>query len=239
MKLVRGCGTRVKGGIYLETEMSENGLPVEAFLCDPPIVVDMKKLGISAVGHTIIQDQKIGTLIFDWVGSGFYPNVADFVEEVRRFGVSRRISSGVDFSSITGTATIVFLHQKAYIDDYPLYVKNRVGIHVGESTNSCCPKSKHTIDQEIMCAGLWWEDVTPASGELVDRNQRKPYMRTMPSFSYEAAPPATGSITHTPAIFAKFPVHRIAVVYDDQEGKHAEAYKKASRAGVPVHVVEE
>ena len=40
MVVVRGCGTRVHGGVYACTPLSKYGQPVEYFLIDPTVPVN-------------------------------------------------------------------------------------------------------------------------------------------------------------------------------------------------------
>ena len=40
--IIRGCGTRIKGGVYIEVGFAEDGIgePLEHFLICPPVPVD-------------------------------------------------------------------------------------------------------------------------------------------------------------------------------------------------------
>ncbi len=116
--VARGCAPRKSGGVYFECGFSPSGQPVEHFLCDPPVLVDDWHL--SPVGVQLIERNGV-THIVDWVGSMHYPNVADFIEEVRRFGLSRRLSSKLDFSRITPQTRILLVHQRAYVDNFEEY----------------------------------------------------------------------------------------------------------------------
>lgn len=90
--LIRGCGRRKPGGIYLETELSPFGKPIEDFLVDPPIPVDGDGWEfLTPIGQHLVQKENIWH-IADWVGSEYYPNVLDFVLETEQFGLSRRIA---------------------------------------------------------------------------------------------------------------------------------------------------
>src|SRR5579859_7564153 len=85
----RGCGYRQPGGAYFAVPLGPGGRPVEEFLIDRPIVVDAAKLGAAAVGVTLLERDGV-THVLDIVGREHYPTVAEFVDEVRRLGVSRR-----------------------------------------------------------------------------------------------------------------------------------------------------
>src|SRR5579862_2920010 len=93
--VIRGCGQRVKGGLYIECGLSAGGQPLEYFLIDPPQLLDGRALGITPVGTKLIEFGG-ATHVVDWVGSKSYKGVCDFVEEVRKFGLSRRIACNSD-----------------------------------------------------------------------------------------------------------------------------------------------
>lgn len=221
----RGCGTREEGGVYWETESSPSGHPVEYFLACPPTPVDTEALGIAPIGVKVVQVGKVWHVI-DWVGSQHYPNVADYVEEVRRFGVSRRMPKSLDFSKLTAESRILLLHSRAVITHPKPYWDER-----DEFTP--CPKEVpgHPDDgkPDGMCATLWWEDLT----DLEDG------VRVMPSFRYEGhAAPATADGEHQVAIFASFPLGRLVVV-EDAEGECEETFQRMKKAvGVRCDIVE-
>lgn len=100
----RGCGKRIKGGLYLCTETSPFGTPVWDFLQDPPRPYTWGKFqGVKIAPDDMMVgwgDDKI--LLLDMVGMEFYPTVAEFVEETRRMGLSRRIPATFDFSKLAG-----------------------------------------------------------------------------------------------------------------------------------------
>jgi hypothetical protein len=85
----RGCGYRQPGGAYFAIPLGPGGHPVEEFLIDPPILIDAERLGAASVGVTLIKRDGI-THVLDIVGREHYPTVAEFVDEARRMGVSRR-----------------------------------------------------------------------------------------------------------------------------------------------------
>ena len=60
--VARGCGTRKKGGCYAECGLSDDGLPLEHFLFDPPIVLTKEardKLGIIDRGVRLFQEERM------------------------------------------------------------------------------------------------------------------------------------------------------------------------------------
>jgi len=231
----RGCGTRKSGGVYFETGLDPNGQPIEYFLCDPPILVDDWHL--SAVGVQFIERDGI-THILDWVGAKHYPNVADFLEEVKRFGLSRRLSSSLDFSRISARTRILLVHQRAWINNFQDYKtwncpKNLPGHHPEVLTQE--PETS-----KRMCAGVWWGDIeggtTPKAKRLDGVGSDRDVERQMPSFSYLAQKrPETVKPQYRPAIFASFPCSRLVVV----KGNHEKNLEKARRANVVLEEVDQ
>lgn len=239
MVAVRGCGTRVKGGIYAECPLSSYGLPLEEFIVDPPIPVDAKELGVTQVGVKLI-DRKGTWHIMDWVGSTHYPNVADYVEEVRRFGLSRRLSTSLDFKKLTSQSRILLLHSHAYIYNFDEYAETEPSL---EELANCspypsCPKNlpEHIRpNMSTMCIRLWYQDVT--GGTKIKGRQ---VTRKMPSFEYQALEaPEDIKPDYRVAIFASFPITNLAVIKDEQGGSHHHSMSLTSEARIPVKLVEE
>ena len=240
----RGCGDRKKGGIYAECGMSDVGKPLEDFLVDPPALVAPDELGLAPVGMRPFKaDDRVHLL--DWVGEQHYPNVADFLEEVRRMGLSRRMGPGMPFGRLTAGSTILLVHRRAHIVDASPYRSAWTTIEWLERLwGGTCPKRLpgHALtvdDASLMCAGAWWQDlvvpgVTSAAegGRLVDR--------AMPAFTYEAAlrPPGVEP-EYLPAVFAAFPVTNLAVVRDPEGATHEQALEATEGCGLPVDLVEE
>ena len=83
------------------------------FLLDPPIPVP-DELNLPARG-VVIRERPDGSGIHDvWdhVGSNHYPNVFDFICEVGNLGLSRHVSSKIDFSLITKDSLIILAHER-------------------------------------------------------------------------------------------------------------------------------
>jgi hypothetical protein len=145
----RGCGDREPGGAYLCVPLSAEGSPLEAFLVDPPVPVDPRALGLSAIGVTLHQHGG-ATHVFDIVGREHYPAVAGFLEEARRMGISRRISRDADFARLTPASRLVLLHEHADVANAPAFPIRR----------ACpCRRPEHLADGfAAMCARLWWDE---------------------------------------------------------------------------------
>lgn len=248
--VARGCGTREAGALYLEVGLGPGGRPIEDFLVDPPRAVVAEALGLSPVGVKIMRVPNSDPPVyhvFDWVGSKHYPNVADFVEEARRFGISRRISAATDFEKLTEDSRLVLLHSRAIVGNHAAYYEARErGAASGWAIPCRCPK--HLPDHEPnqpaeTCAQLWWEDVEGGEAPGITMGPTphpRATIRRMPSFTYTAMdPPAGVKPRHELGIFATFPVHRIVAVKDRDGGKHEAAAAKARASKLPVEFEDE
>jgi hypothetical protein len=233
----RGCGTRVVGGVYLECPLSTNGMPIEYFLVDPPWVVDKEEMGLSSIGVKLIEKDGIWHVL-DIVGSQYYPNVADFVEELKRLGLSRRVPKSLPFSKLTSESKIMLLHERASIanhKDYdqhgancPRSIKEHDGIHTRAGSI--------LIDRhKEMCVKTWWNDID--KGEEIEDGKVE---RTMPAFTYEGyARPDHVIPKYELAIFCSLPIQKIAVIEDQENFTHEHAMEKVSVSEIPSYVAEE
>jgi hypothetical protein len=231
--------------------MGPGGAPIEDFLLCPPQIIGEQSADRQSIsvlsgegdGSQVIRVTPRGVRlvqvggiwhIVDWVGSKFYKNVADFVEEVKRFGLSRRLPSNLDYGKLTAESRIMLLHSRAWITNYPEYENYWVDLGKGYMP---CPKHPpvHKFGDE-MCAGVWWQDIDfpyyPAQfGPTVTVK--------MPSFEYMAVPRHKMiKPQYKVAAFAVFPIHRLAVVRDNDGGQHEQNADKARKAGLRVDVVE-
>lgn len=116
MTVTRGCGTREDGGIYACCTTSPLGRPVWDFVIDPPIPYNGEWFrGIHFAPKYMTEgwpDDQV--LLIDCVSKGDYPSVASFVEEVRRYGLSRRMSANFKWSSLLGKqAWLGLIHARA------------------------------------------------------------------------------------------------------------------------------
>lgn len=153
----RGCGVREPGAAYLAVPMGPWGAPVEAFLIDPPTVVDAASLGLSATGIKLIDRDGI-THVYDIVGWEHYPTVAGFVDEVRAMGVSRRIASNTDFARLTSDSRLYLLHEHADIANACEFPTQR--------RCPCLVEEHLEARYSDMCARLWWDEPLAASHRL-------------------------------------------------------------------------
>lgn len=242
---VRGCGTRKRGGIYSTCPLAAGGRPVEDFLIDPPLELE-GPLAPQGVG-TIVREGV--THIVDWVGSTHYPNVADFVEEVRRMGMSRRIPSTFDFSKLTRDSCHILVHARTIVAHPEMYrpaLIHEPG-HVFDGPMHLCPK--FIVDHQRgygkpetppeMCAGIWWEDLDPC--EYLGDGQDRKAKRRIPSGVYEGlgSPVEPRMREYFPGLFLMMPIVTLQIVRDAISGRHEEAAWGAGRAGIPTELVDE
>lgn len=262
----RACGFRVAGGAYLVVPRSEGGSAVERFLIDPPVPVDLNALGVSAVGTTLVPRSNNGNQTFyvlDVVGENFYPNVADMIEEIRRYGVSRRIARTTDFSRIDRNSRLILIHARAQIDNFNDYYAER------QLDEFWCPRDipKHMLPNvNVMCCSLYWEDVNDQveSAHAPDapdgvfvygkkmqfdqpgmhmhrrRHEERAVVRTMPSLTYRGLRKPDGvKPQYRYAMFASFPIGLIEVVRDPAGGTHKDVVERARQSGAQVVEVDE
>ncbi|MGB3203637.1 MAG: hypothetical protein WBB28_01475 [Crinalium sp.] len=253
----RGCGRRKAGGVYLECQLSPYGLPIEHFIVDPPHLIE-EAWRLSAKGVRLIERPRGNSSVhhvIDWVGAQYYPNVADFIEEVKRLGLSRRVPKNLDFSKLSSASRLLLVHHKAWIDGIENYFPKW---ECPKEINFHRPSILLKQSSPRMCAGLWWHDLvggkfinTDDEGNSVDeldtliaailpdssRLEKLKVLRKMPSFEYYGyAQPFKDKSAYRPAIFASFPCTRIAVV----KGEDAEAtMERVGEANIPSELVEE
>jgi len=112
--LKRACGFRKKGGIYIEIPMATHGVPLAHFLLDPPVPSEYGPLrGAIPIEHGGV------THVLSWVGESYYPFPADFFEEARRFGISRRVPRTFPVERLSPKSWILFEHRRAVPKERP------------------------------------------------------------------------------------------------------------------------
>ena len=116
----RGCGDREPGGVYAECGLSSRGRPLEEFLVDPPLPIPP---GLDFVnkpqtwqrllpsGEPCARCGRASHLrSADLGGSEFYPYCPDYLEEVKRFGASRRLNPNLDLSLLSKSSRMILAH---------------------------------------------------------------------------------------------------------------------------------
>jgi hypothetical protein len=109
----RGCGKRKAGGVYVECGLVPPGYgrPFTDFLLDPP---QPPPEGVDLVNKVQTWQDAAGVHhLLVWIGAEHYPYLPDFIEEARRFGISRRIRGNFDFSLLTTASRMLLIHPSA------------------------------------------------------------------------------------------------------------------------------
>jgi len=240
----RGCGYRQAGGIYAATPLGPRGHMVECFLCDLPRPVEAAVLGLSPRGVTLFADQDGTTHILDIIGEDSYPFVADFVEETRALGLSRRLPRTTDFSALTPASRLFTVHRRALIANPQDYY----AAGIAEAMHDCpaytsylhCsrggrPHAASVADDAEPCARLWWHDL---DGDKESAGQ--PIARRVGDTVYQAhARPAGVVGQYELAIFGAFPIRQLEIVRDREGDTHETALDVAARSTLPCELVEE
>ena len=232
----RGCGFRISGGIYLVLdtckEQDDTCRPIMDYIVDPPR--PLGNLPVSHIGSTLIDAKGINHVL-DVVGSSHYPNVADFIQEAGRHGISRRISRTTRFDKITQGSRLILAHSRAIIRNYADY-------HKAVDRHLVCVTQRHFGNilavEDGMCATYWWFDVTGGEVQGFDDD---PYLvkRTIGGTHYWAHRAPDGvTPEYEIGVFASFPLSRIEVVRDQSQGTHMEHADLAAQSGLPVDIVD-
>ena len=218
----RGCGSRVVGGIYAEVKQGAGGSPIEAFLVDPPKAVDSGALGLTDKGVRLIE---IGGVwhVFDIVGEKYYPYVADFVEEGRRMGISRRLPQNLDFEKLDPVQSrLVLLHRKALITNV-----EEVGFL---ERHHICPKALPNHEEGLldgMCAAFWWQDF---AAKALDEDGIRT-MKNGDQYVGRLRPQGRAKSERELAIFMSLPITNLAVIRGrnaDENARVLEVYEKVA-----------
>lgn len=239
----RGCGVREPGGIYFETLTGRNGRPVEDFLFDPPLPV--AALGLPARGVLILERPDGSGVhdVWDRVGESNYPNVADMVEEIRRYGLSRRAGKGLNFS-LLGPGSMIFLtHPRAILSNAAelaamLRQERQEAYDATREFRCPCGKRAHAgylADPVGMCAGLWWETVVKGEASFDTYAPLRTVERQNGSTAYVARQAPHGfKPAWEEGVFARFPIHQVAVIADPEGDQDQIAHRRLDGTGLPV-----
>lgn len=246
----RGCGkTRDIAGVYAEVGFSPFGSPLEDLLIDPIAFCDVEKWGISTRQPTLIENN--GRVdVFDWIGEDSYPNKADFLEEVRRLGLSRRLElSENQYSQLTEDSRIFPIVPKAYIEPellaeikpHELHSMTNIGY-----TWDICPHNSHDPMALLSepCASYLWRRTDIGTTQIEKFVGVTRYVeRQMPAFTYSGVSSCDEFLDADPDLFkpgfvASFRIGRLAVVKDPYEASHREKLKKMRGCGIRVDEVD-
>jgi hypothetical protein len=148
----RLCGKgRTEDAIYLESGVSPQGKPLEEFLVDVPKGFDVLMHGISSIGVKLFQDDHGIWHVIDRVGTSHYASPADFLEEARRMGFSRKVSATLDFSKLGPGSQFIFVHDRGLVSNAAAFVEHDF------LDAFLCPCGKRHLPSQG-CTGLHWYD---------------------------------------------------------------------------------
>jgi hypothetical protein len=233
----RGCGFRSPGGVYVECGVGEHGTPFETFLLDPPHPLpDGLDLANKA---QLWDDAEHGvTHLLIWVGEAFYRYVSDFIEESKRYGVSRKLSPYLDVSRLSQQSRMLLAHPKAFnarwhhMTQPDTCAKLVPGHAQGDGQDVAGPCLFKTYDLIPRDAAL-----DPEEGITLDG--RTYYTRTIGSTDYLFAPTGEPSDGLLPGIFAALPITGFALIKRDDGSVNQRAEDALRRAGLPYYHAEE
>lgn len=252
----RGCGSsRTVGGIYLEVPLGPNGRPVEDFLVDPVIEVpenlDLAPRGVTLI-ERVVAGEKTGVWdVWDHVGEKHYPNVWDFVYEVKRMGMSRRVQPNLPFEKLTPDSRVVLMHPRAFIGNAgDLY--RAIDAEEQEYNNEgCwwhCPKCIHEHEQFPVytrgskdsmptCIGTALHVVTGGDTVLDPSTPPRTVEREVPAGTYRARKrPDNFAPQFSRGIFMVMPAYKLVVINDPDGGQHVKALERATRSKIDVEL---
>jgi hypothetical protein len=190
--MTRGCGKRKPGGVYICTKLSPHGAPLEEFIIDPPEAYEGEKFRVPI----IFEKNGKNHLLF-WVGKEFYPFPSDFIEEVRRFGASKRVPVEFPVQKLSMGSLMFFVHSLAIIKNHNVLPPPPL-----------CPKRlKSHLSNETYCLGHSYQ-VAPLNCE----GRRK-----VGDTVYDVKPVTPGvPLEFASGIFLRLPITDIDhVVYKD------------------------
>lgn len=205
----RGCGRREQGGAYLECGLDPDGAEIWEFLVDPPHPFEVD----STVGQEIIEVNGVAH-VFDWIGATHYPWPCDFVEEVRHFGLSRRVSRNFDSERLSRRSRIFCVHGKARYEGDALH-----GVEEWKKTERCALYQRDGVDTHLNdrgkpCTRKWWWAAEPEESEF--------HRRRVGDAVYDYVEGAEMP-NPEPGIFASFPISNVTVIEAD-DGSHEDVF---------------
>ncbi len=133
----RGCGYRTPGGLYVCSGLSPYGRPLSEFVIDPPILYE----GEPFRAPQLFERDGVKHLKM-FVGAEHYPFASDFLEESRRYGVSKRIPNRFPVEQLEPGSMLYLIHPRAIVADYealplPEYCPKDVESH-RTAKDECC-----------------------------------------------------------------------------------------------------
>lgn len=183
--IIRGCGKRTAGGLYVCCGLSPDGSPLENFIVDPPIPYTGDRFRAPLV---IEREGKKHLML--WVGNEYYPFCSDFIEEVRKYGASKRVPNNFSIEELEEGSMLLLVHPKAIMQDYSFL-----------PLPEFCPKDipEHYCTKDVYCLGHSYQVATANVGvgmRKLGDTEYAVYPHTMSEMNYD----------FTPGIFLRLPI---------------------------------
>jgi hypothetical protein len=204
--MIRGCGRRKPGGVYVMSELGSDGVPLEEVMIDPPTPYE----GGPFRAPQLVRKNGFVHLVV-WVGAEFYEYPCDYIEETRRLGASRRVPVDFPIEELTRSSMMFFIHGKAIIDNYEVLPPPEY-----------CPKvNEEHLNNDEYCLGHTYQ-VGPEA------------RRTVGEITYPAFPAKISErLLFSPGVFLRMPITGIDHILKDGE---ADPRVKAKREKMTIPV---
>ncbi len=215
------CGSGRKAGeLYLECGTAHGGTHIENMLMDLPMLIDTDIFALSPIGVSTFQDHLGVTHVLDWVGESHYPEIADFIEEARRKGVSRKISHTAPIEGLSAESRLFLAHPRGRVTNAG---------QLSTPTGFACPCGKGHSAQDGCIGWAWHALPNHGTGE-----------RRLSDASY---PVRAG---HVPleaeyglAVFMVVPITALTVIRTPDGETLEERLERARQTGIPVLIADE
>jgi len=183
--ITRGCGLRKPGGLYVCSGLSPYGPPLENFVVDPPLPYNA-----GPFRAPIVFEKEGKKHIMLWVGAEYYPYCSDFIEEVRKYGASKRVPNNFPIGELERGSMLFLVHPKAIVADFEYL-----------PAVEYCPKAdpSHYSEKKECCLGHSYQIAEPNIALNVRKlgdTEYAVYPHTMSAPEYE----------FTPGIFLRLPI---------------------------------
>lgn len=175
--ITRGCGLRKPGGLYVCSGLSPYGSPIENFIVDPPLPYNS-----GPFRAPIVFEKEGRKHIMMWVGAEYYPYCSDFIEEVRKYGASKRVPNNFPIEELERGSMLFLVHPKAMVADFEYLPMVEY-----------CPKAdpSHWAANEEYCLGHSYQIAEPNVGinlRKLGDTEYTVYPHTMSAAEYEFSP---------------------------------------------------
>lgn len=213
----RLCGSgRTAGETYLECAVGASG---QQLLVDIPDWIEPEMFGLSDLGVRLITDPNGVTHVLDIVGRSYYPEVADFIEESHRMGISRKLSSAMPVKGLTRQSKLFLIHARALVGN---------AADLPEPADFVCPcRLAHSSTDG--CLGWAWH-ATPNAG---------PGAQQLVGATYRVRSAIPDEAVYQHAIFMAAPIQNLTVIRSPDAHTEAARLAHARTSGVPVLLADE